>query len=41
MIDLYEVFDAENDRLLTELAELRRLLPVVSGPERFKWVNTI
>ena len=36
MIELYAVFDADSDRLLAELAELRLLLPVVRGPDRFK-----
>lgn len=36
MLELYEVFDADSDRLLAELLEVRRQLPVVKGPERFK-----
>ncbi len=38
MLELYEVFDASSEQLLAELALLRRQLPVVKGPDRFKWV---
>ncbi|GAX74993.1 hypothetical protein CEUSTIGMA_g2439.t1 [Chlamydomonas eustigma] len=39
MLQLYEVFDADSDYLLAELAELRRQLPIVKGPDRFKLIQ--
>ena len=36
MLELYEVFDSDSAVLLAELAALRRSLPVVRGPDRFK-----
>ena len=39
MLELYEVFDLDSSRLLAELAELRRLLPIVKGADRFRFVG--
>jgi hypothetical protein len=37
MLELYEVFDADSDSLLAELAELRKQLQIVKGHDRFKY----